>query len=148
MTQLRDFASYRMDALSEQFGKLEATIDSGAAMIGFPKNLFNAYLSWRPSSIKGRTANGQLVPSEGFARVGIYTEDGTYHEMNGEVLDIQKILISVSAMVDSGHEVVFRASGSYVLLKSGQKLPLRRVNGVYTLSLYNAMRFHWQPSRV
>ena len=146
LPELTELACNHVDELSSQFEKLEATIDSGAAMTGFPKNLFEAYISYRPSSVKGRCANGELVPSEGFARVGIYTEDGTYHEMNGEVLDIQKILVSVSAMIDSGHEVIFKQHGSHILLRSGQKLPLVRKNGVFVLPFYDAMRFQWQDN--
>ena len=66
--------------------------------------------------------------------------------MNGEVLDIQKILVSVSAMIDSGHEVIFKQHGSHILLRSGQKLPLVRKNGVFVLPFYDAMRFQWQDN--
>ena len=135
-----------MDDFSSKFEKLEAAIDSGAAMTGFPKNLFEAYLSYKNASVHARVANGELVPSEGVARVGIYTEDGTYHEMKGEVMDIQKILVSVSAMVDYGHQVIFRKYDPHILLKSGRKLPLVRKSGVFVLPFYDAQRFQWQDN--
>ena len=131
-----------------EFGKLEATVDSGAAITAFPKKTFQAYLSIEDSNIKGRTASGEWVDSEGIARVGVYTEDGSYHEMKGEVMDVKKILVSVSAMVDLGHEVIFSSRGSHVLLSSGKKIPLKRVDGVFTLPLIDAMRFRWQDHRL
>ena len=88
------------------------------------------------------------MESDGTARVGVYTEDGTYHEMNGEIMDIHKILMSVSMMVDAGHEVHFKKYGSHVKLRSGKILPLKRENGVYVLPFMDASCFPWQGNRL
>ena len=56
-------------------------------------------------------------------------------------MDVHKKLLSVEAIIDKGHKVVFQKEGSYIQLHSGKKLPLRRRNGVFNLTLYDAMCF-------
>ena len=76
-----------MESLMAEFGKLEALVDSGVAITAFPTRKFRAYLTYQNSSAKGRPANGAIIDSDGIAKVGLYTEDGTYNEMNGEIMD-------------------------------------------------------------
>ena len=48
------------------------------------------------------------------------------------VAPVQKNLLSVAAMVDAGHEVIFKKSGSYIHNKStGRWHALRRVRNTY-----------------
>ena len=48
------------------------------------------------------------------------------------VAPVQKNLLSVAAMIDAGHEVVFRKSGSYIRnTKTGRWHSLRRVRNTY-----------------
>ena len=82
-----------------------------------------------------------MVHSTGTVKVGVYIEDGIYQEMNGELMDVHKILMSVAAIIDRGHKVIFDSAGSYILMRSGKKLALRRRNDIFTLSLYDAMCF-------
>ena len=57
------------------------------------------------------------------------------------MMDVHKILVSVAAIIDKGHKVIFDSAGSYILMRSGKRLALRRRNDVFTLSLYDAMCF-------
>ena len=136
------------DMFSSHFKEIEATVDSGAARTAFPKNTFQAFVGYKDSDTTCRVANGELVHSAGTATVGVYTEDGAYQELTGELMDVHKILISVAAIVDKGHEVIFDPAGSYIQLYSGKRVPMRRRNDVYTLTLYDAMCFGRQGHRL
>ena len=72
----------------------------------------------------------------------MYTEDSAYQELNGELFaEVPSALLSVSKLIDKGHKVVFDSAGSYILMRSGRKLMMRRRNGVFKLPLYDAMCF-------
>ena len=120
---------------------MELTVDSGAAKTAFPTGMFQSFISYKDSNLACRVANGQMVYSEGAVKVGVYTEDSAYQELNGDIFDIHAALLSVSAMIDKGHKVVFDSAGSYILLRSGRKLMMRRRNGIFKLPLYDAMCF-------
>ena len=129
------------DMFSSHFKEIEATIDSGAARTAFPKDMFQSFVSYKDSNVSCRVANGEMVHSTGIVKVGVYIEDGAYQELTGELMDVHKILISVAAIVDKGHKVIFDPAGSYIQLYSGKRVPMRRRNDVYTLTLYDAMCF-------
>ena len=132
---------------SSHFKEVEVTIDSGAARTALPKDMFQSFVSYKDSNVTCRVANGQMVHSAGTVKVGVYNEDGAYQKLNGELMDVHKALMSVAAIVDKGHKVVFDSAGSYILMRSGKKLALRRRNDVFTLPLYDAMCFGRQGRR-
>ena len=127
---------------SSQFKEMELTVDSGAAKTAFPTGMFQSFISYKDSNLSCRVANGQMVHSQGNAKVGVYTEDNAYQELTGELFnEVPSALLSVSAMIDKGHKVVFDYDGSHILLRSGRKLMMRRRNGVFKLPVYDAMCF-------
>ena len=136
------------DLFSAHFKEIEATIDSGAARTAIPKDMFQSFVSYKDSNVSCRVANGEMVHSAGTVKVGVYTEDGTYQELNGELMDVHKILVSVAAIIDKGCKVIFDSAGSYILMRSGKRLALRRRNDVFTISLYDAMCFGRQGPRL
>ena len=129
------------DMFSSHFKEIEATVDSGAARTAFPKDTFQSFVSYKDSNVTCRVANGDMVHSAGTVKDGVYTEDGAYQEMIGELMDVHKILVSVAAIIDKGHKVIFDSAGSYILMRSGKKLALKRRNDVVNISLYDAMCF-------
>ena len=100
--------------------------------------VISGFKSLERSSTQFRAATGALVPSRGLARVGVYTEDGVYHEMRLEVTDIHKFLLSVSALIEADHEVHFTKSRSWIKLVTGDELDMQHENGIFTLRLYEA----------
>ena len=53
-----------------------------------------------------------------------------------QVVDVHKPLLAVSSITAQGHKVIFADKDDHILLASGDKLPLRNVNGVFELDVW------------
>ena len=121
-------------------------IDSGAGETVIPRQWFSAHpLEPSAGSLAQdfyTTADGTKVYNEGQRQLLMCTPDGrSTRKMTFQVAKVNKALGSVSQMVDSQHRVIFDSDDygrdiSYIEnKKSGEKMWLRRENGVYVLDM-------------
>jgi hypothetical protein len=121
-------------------------IDSGAGETVIPNNWFIAHPTvLSPGSMAKdfyTTADGTEVYNEGQKQLLMCTPDGrSSRKMTFQVAAVNKALGSVSQIVDSNHRVTFDCDEygrdiSHIENKnSGEKMWLRRVNGVYVLDM-------------
>ena len=65
------------------------------------------------------------------------SREGTIASILFQVAAINKPLVSVSKLVDEGHEVVFSEKESYILLvESRKQIPMKRERGVSVIDGY------------
>ena len=121
--------------------KIQATVDSGAALNVMPESWFQDYplRITKENGKKYRAANGQLIKDEGLRSLNAVVRSGNRNVMrkvNCRVTQVNKMLLAVSKIVDAGNKVQFSEEESFIQnTKSKEKLPLRRENGVYVLDL-------------
>ena len=83
-----------------------------------------------------RAANGARIPNLGQHRTAFYTPEGQRCSLMFQVAGVERPLVSVSQLVKTGHRVEFgTAEGAIVNLKTGRKICLQRVGGVYMLRM-------------
>ena len=91
---------------------IEATVDSGAACCMFPRDLCNDVpIRQSAESPRGmmmlRTASGQKVAHECIRTIECSTEYGCTRRLTGAVTSVQKFLLAVSRLAETGHQVQF-----------------------------------------
>ena len=57
-------------------------------------------------------------------------------EKIGELSIVFQVVDDVCSITAKGHKVIFADQDNHILLASGQKLPLRNVNGVFELDVW------------
>jgi hypothetical protein len=68
--------------------------------------------------------------------VQVETDGGHLCSLTMQITAVNKALMSVSKICDSGHEVIFTSEGGRMVNKtSGQVVPFQRVDGVYRMRL-------------
>ena len=64
------------------------------------------------------------------------TEKGQKLKMRITVVDVSKVLASVSKICECGNRVIFDEAGSYIEDKhTGERTPLHKRNGVYVMNM-------------
>ena len=90
--------------------------------------------------IKYEVADGSHIPNLGEKSFRAYTNDGVRKKMTAQVTEVNKALLSVSRLLDTGHRIVFDArnnGGSYIEnCTSGDWIALEENNGTYVLKLW------------
>ena len=82
-------------------------------------------------------ANGATLPNLGQMVVAFENSVGTAGRILFQVASITKPLVSVSKLVDDGHQVVFDEKASYIIHKaSGRKMLLKRERGVFIVEAF------------
>ena len=113
-------------------------LDSGATETVIPKDmLMSLDLKEGAAARQGITyevANGVRIANLGEkAFIGV-TEDGQEKEINAQVCEVNKALLSVSKAVKAGNTVVFDEDGSYIESKlTGQRTWLTNEGGIMPL---------------
>ena len=80
--------------------------------------------------------------------MGVYTTDGVYHEMNVELANIHKLLLSVSALIEADHEVHFTKQRSWIRLSTKEEIEMKHEDGIFTIKFFEANEFPDFPGRV
>ena len=81
-------------------------------------------------------ANGATMPNRGEKRIPIKTGNGSECTLRVQVTDVQRTLLSVGRVCDTGHEVVFHKTGGYIRhVKTGKTFDFKRVAGVYRMEV-------------
>ena len=122
--------TFELDMIGEEtvtFG-----VDSGAELTVIGQRTAASYPKSGNGSMKAmRDCTGKPVEDLGAKNLVLKGPLGTTYAAT-TVAPVQKNLLSVAAMVDAGHEVVFRKDGSYIQnLRTGRWHSLRRVRNIY-----------------
>jgi hypothetical protein len=117
------------------------TVDSGAADNVMPIAwIIGMIVSKSVGSIAGLmyvAANGSKIPNMGQTTLSFMTADGTWGKWIFQIAAINKPLVSVSKLVESGHKVIFDESGSYILHKAtGDIIKMKKERGVFVVDAY------------
>ena len=124
------------------------TVDSGAADNVLPRRLLRGKSKVRPSQasrdgVHYVAANGGRIPNEGEADFPFCTREGQSFSWLFQVAEVNKILASVSALVDTGHRVSFDTddvTGVDCLFitckKSGESIKMRRDRNVWVIDAF------------
>ena len=123
-------------------------MDSGAADNVMPKRLLRGRAKIRESEASRAgvhyvAANNHRIKNEGEADFKFKTRDGQSLSWLFQVAEVNKTLAAVSALVDSGHKVVFdrdEATGvdlSFIThKKSGNTVRMRRERNVWVIDAF------------
>jgi len=124
------------------------TVDSGAADNVMPRSTLRRWMKVRQSEASRAgvhyvAANGARIANEGEADFAFQDKDGKRHSWVFQVADVNKVLASVSAMVDAGHRVVFDRDDvtgtdlSFITCKAtGESIKMRRDRNVWTIDAF------------
>ena len=125
-----------------QWELLEIAVDSGASETVIPENAIrSAPLEPSDASRRGvmyEVANGHRIANLGQKTFSGVTEgEGLIRGLTAQVCDVNKPLLSVSKLVQSGNNVYFSAEGSYVEdSHTKERVWLQQAGGMYTLKLW------------
>ena len=87
--------------------------------------------------VKYEVADGTLINNQGEKRFQAETTEGIRRKFVAQVTEVNKGLLSVSKLVQSGHRVVFEKGGSYIEdIDSGEVMKLREAGGMYMLKMW------------
>ncbi len=87
--------------------------------------------------MKYEVADGTLIENQGEKRFQAETTEGVRRKFVAQVTEVNKGLLSVNKLVQSGHRVVFEKEGSYIEdTDSGEVMKLKEVGGMYMLKMW------------
>ena len=125
------------------------TVDSGAADPVMPRRMVRGRGNKiRPSAASKAgvhyvSATANRIPNEGEAEMNFETEDGQALNWTFQIAEVNKVLASVSHLVDNRHRVVFdqdEATGrdiSFITNKgTGKSIKMRRDRNVWVIDAY------------
>ena len=124
------------------------TVDSGAADNVMPRRMMRRGMRVRSSEasragIHYVAANGSRIPNEGETDFSFQDAEGKKHGWCFQVANVNKVLASVSYMVDSGHRVTFdkcETTGvdlSFIVnKKTGDTVKMRRDRNVWIIDAF------------
>ena len=120
--------------------KVDATIDSGAEAVVAPKGVIPGALVDSEMSRYGkhyRAANGSKIKNFGQTEAEFKTEEGHICKLLFQVADVERVLVGVTPLTQSGHEVTLgKDKGEILHVSSGRRISLPRRGGVYHLPMY------------
>ena len=136
-----------LNALSPSWEKVTLTVDSGASDTVMPPSICPSapIVSGPRTGTEYEVANGEEVVSLGekhcllkFGEKEVSDSDAM--GMTFQVVDVSKALLSVSRVMEQGHDVVFtlRGDGSAILVDGNpeQRIPLRHSGGSFELDVW------------
>ena len=121
-------------AVASEREELRFGVDSGAALTVVRSDAAADYPVTGARKCCLRAANGQAIAD--MCNKEITLKDGQGHRIvRTAVAGMSKNLLSVSQLVDAGHEVIFSPKGSVIRhLQSGRVEEIERHNGVFEVS--------------
>ena len=124
------------------------TVDSGAADNVMPRKVIRKNMKVRSSQASRSgvhyvAANDHRIANEGEVDFAFETKDGQAHSWTFQVAEVNKVLASVSALVDSNHRVTFEKDEktgidmSFIVNKTtGRTIKMRRERNVWTIDAF------------
>ena len=119
--------------------KLTLTVDSGASDTVVPPKFcaWSTIFHTDKVGTEYEVANGQVVHNLGERRGTIRVSDKVGElSIAFQVVEVHKPVLAVSSLTAQGRKVIFSDRDDHILLKSGEKLALRNVNGVFELDVW------------
>ena len=121
--------------------KIEAAVDSGAVdHVIDPDDVPGINVVETDASKAGKAwtgPSGEEIPKLGAIKLPWTNGDGTNRILNFQAGRVGRPLISASRLEDSGIDTRISKRGSYLLnMSSGERFPLRRVGGLYVLTMW------------
>ena len=87
--------------------------------------------------MKYEVADGSHIPNLGEKDFAAVTDCGSLRRITAQVTEVNKALLSVAKLVQSGHRAVFDPEPSYIEhCQTGEWFPLQENNGTYALRLW------------
>ena len=130
-----------LQAIHEGWRELDLTVDSGASeTVMAEEDLPNTKTKEGSAYKRGvefEVANGTRIANEGEKTFNTHTSGGSIRTITAQICDVNKPLLSVRKIVESGNRVVFEPHGSYIQDgKTQEKTKLDIVGGMYTLEVW------------
>ena len=123
----------------KSFDIVRAIVDSGAEDTVTPPGVFPSEMVSSPMSRAGRryrAANGAPIENMGQTMALFTDAKGRACGLPFQVAKVERPLISVTQLSDSGHETLLGRHGGVIRhVASGRSIPLRREGGVYILEM-------------
>ena len=119
---------------------IEVTIDSGASESVMSKKQARK-VRMRPSEgsrnkVQYIAANGAVIDNEGEKHVKVETAEGYVCNLKMQITAVNKALLSVSKICDTGHDITFWSEGGAIVHRAtGQTVKFKRIDGVYRMRL-------------
>ena len=127
------------DQEEEEWFEMEMTADTGACDTVMPKKMAQ-HIAIQPSlqslrCMEYEVANGANIPNLGERRCLMWTENAAIpRNMNLQVADVHKPLLSLSRCADMGFESRFgRVAGALICEETDEVIPLQRNVHLYVL---------------
>ena len=115
-------------------GRLDLTVDSGAAVSAIPRDAAQLYETTEAEPKTYTSASGHAVPTLGCKRTVLRFQNGKTGAVEFDVMDVPKPLLSVSKVLKKGYRVVFDTECSYIEnKKNGEWFKLYERGGVFVL---------------
>ena len=116
-------------------------MDSGAAAHVIPSGLLEDYQvvegEAKRNGMVYMAADGGEIPNLGEQKVAFRTFEGHRGEVDFQVADVQRPLLSVTTITGRGSRVEFDERGGHIMSPDGKsKMKFHRRGGVYVLDLW------------
>ena len=116
-------------------------VDSGAAANVIPNGLLEDYEIVAGEAKRNgtvyMTADGGEIPNLGEQKVAFRTFEGHSGEVDFQVADVQRPLLSVTSVTEKGSRVEFDDHGGQIISPNGKrKIRFHRRGGIYILDLW------------
>ena len=126
---------------SKEWELLEFIVDSGASETVVGEGMLeNVPVKAGQASKRGvqyETANGERIANLGEQSFAAHTAEGSARRVTAQVCEVNKALLSVRRMMESGHTVVFSSNGSFIQDDATQEIMhLEDKNGLFTLKAW------------
>ena len=125
----------------KEWEEIELAVDSGASETVIGEDMLTAVETKEgPASRRGvqcEVASGVRIPNIGEKKFEGFTEEGLPRNLKAQVCEVNKALLSVHRLVQTGNRVVFDDAGSYIEDKTtGERMWLREQGGMCMLKMW------------
>ena len=126
---------------ASEWEEIEMAVDSGASETVIGEDMLTSIETKEgPASKRGvqyEVANGVRIPNLGEKHIHGFTDEGMQRSLKAQVCDVNKALLSVHKLVQTGHRVVFDSQNSYIEDRdTKEKMWLQEKGGMYMLKLW------------
>ena len=135
----------------QEWEELDMAVDSGATETVIGEDMLrNIDIKEGDALRRGveyEVASGELIPNLGEKQFVGVSDNGDVRRLTAQVCSVNKALLSVKKIVQTGNRVVFDPEGSYIEdVNSGEKIPLTEQKGMYMLKLWVKRGFQGQAA--
>ena len=130
-----------LNSVQQEWQEVEFTVDSGASETVMAEDELPAVKTKEGAAYKRgveyEVANGTRIANEGEKTFNAHTLTGTIRTITAQICDVNKPLLSVRKIVESGNRVVFEPNGAFIEdCHTKEKLKLDVNGGMYTLKVW------------